>query len=109
MSNSSKLVFSRETNAGGFPQIFHLSAFLVYRARSFSACRRFGPTRSDTRSESLASRLPLWRFCPPIWADCRRDFPSAEKVGAGYDHAQAKKLFRNLLDVSARIAATMFG
>jgi hypothetical protein len=28
----------------------------------------------------------------------------AEKVGAGYDHAQAKKLFRNLLDVSATVA-----
>jgi hypothetical protein len=27
----------------------------------------------------------------------------AEKVGAGYDHAQAKKLFRNLLDVSATV------
>ena len=25
-------------------------------------------------------------------------------VGAGYDHAQAKKLFRNLLDVSATVA-----
>ena len=29
----------------------------------------------------------------------------AEKVGAGYDHAQAKKLFRNLLDVSATVAS----
>ena len=28
----------------------------------------------------------------------------AEKVGAGYDHAQAKKLFRNLLEVSATVA-----
>lgn len=28
----------------------------------------------------------------------------AEKVGAGYDHAQAKTLFRNLLDVSATVA-----
>ena len=28
----------------------------------------------------------------------------AGKVGAGYDHAQAKKLFRNLLDVSATVA-----
>jgi hypothetical protein len=28
----------------------------------------------------------------------------AEKVGTGYDHAQAKKLFRNLLDVSATVA-----
>ena len=28
----------------------------------------------------------------------------AAKVGAGYDHAQAKKLFRNLLDVSATVA-----
>lgn len=27
----------------------------------------------------------------------------AEKVGAGYDHAQAKTLFRNLLDVSATV------
>jgi hypothetical protein len=27
----------------------------------------------------------------------------AEKVGAGYDHAQAKKLFRNLLEVSATV------
>jgi hypothetical protein len=27
----------------------------------------------------------------------------AEKIGAGYDHAQAKKLFRNLLDVSATV------
>jgi hypothetical protein len=27
-----------------------------------------------------------------------------QKVGAGYDHAQAKRLFRNLLDVSATIA-----
>jgi hypothetical protein len=27
----------------------------------------------------------------------------AAKVGAGYDHAQAKKLFRNLLDVSATV------
>ena len=27
----------------------------------------------------------------------------AEKVAAGYDHAQAKKLFRNLLDVSATV------
>lgn len=28
----------------------------------------------------------------------------AEKIGSGYDHAQAKKLFRNLLDVSATVA-----
>jgi len=28
----------------------------------------------------------------------------AEKIGAGYRHAQAKKLFRNLLDVSATVA-----
>jgi hypothetical protein len=28
----------------------------------------------------------------------------AKKVGAGYDHAQAKTLFRNLLDVSATVA-----
>lgn len=28
----------------------------------------------------------------------------AEKIGAGYDHAQAKKLFRNLLEVSATVA-----
>ena len=28
----------------------------------------------------------------------------AEKVGTGYDHAQAKKLFRNLLEVSATVA-----
>jgi hypothetical protein len=28
----------------------------------------------------------------------------AEKVGAGYDHAQAKTLFRNLLDVSATVS-----
>lgn len=28
----------------------------------------------------------------------------AAKVGAGYDHAQAKKLFRNLLEVSATVA-----
>lgn len=28
----------------------------------------------------------------------------AEKVGAGYDHAQAKTLFRNLLEVSASVA-----
>lgn len=28
----------------------------------------------------------------------------AEKIGAGYSHAQAKKLFRNLLDVSATVA-----
>ncbi len=28
----------------------------------------------------------------------------AKKVGASYDHAQAKKLFRNLLDVSATVA-----
>jgi hypothetical protein len=28
----------------------------------------------------------------------------AERIGAGYDHAQAKKLFRNLLDVSATVA-----
>ena len=28
----------------------------------------------------------------------------AETIGAGYDHAQAKKLFRNLLDVSATVA-----
>jgi hypothetical protein len=28
----------------------------------------------------------------------------AEKVGAGYDHAQAKTLFRNLLNVSATVA-----
>jgi hypothetical protein len=27
----------------------------------------------------------------------------AEKIGAGYDHAQAKKLFRNLLEVSATV------
>jgi len=26
----------------------------------------------------------------------------AEKIGNGYSHAQAKKLFRNLLDISAR-------
>jgi hypothetical protein len=28
----------------------------------------------------------------------------AEKVAAGYDHAQAKKLFRNLLEISATVA-----
>jgi hypothetical protein len=28
----------------------------------------------------------------------------AKKVGTGYDHAQAKTLFRNLLDVSATVA-----